>query len=291
MRAGASRLLRGLTSNRHAGRPDRKVRAFAFGPAPVAGAERTGAVALCSAMSVDIDLFIRKLRARHEVSREEESALRSMHWVQRRFERGETMVRAGQQLEHSMLLLSGWAIRSKYAPDGARQIVEINLAGDFIDLHGFILKRLDHEISAASACEIATVPHSELRRILEELPRLARVLWFQTLVDASIHREWMLVLGKKRSRSRLAQFFCEMHARLQIVGRAQGGNFALPLSQQELADITGMTPVHANRSLKELRDAGLVTFRNGRVALHDPAGLARDARFDPDYLHIGPHDF
>src|SRR5690606_15858758 len=115
-----------------------------------------------------------------------------------------------------------WAIRAKYAPDGARQIVEINLAGDFIDLHGFILKRLEHEISAASQCEIATVPHSELRRILEHMPRLARVLWFQTLVDAAIHREWMLVLGKKRSRARIAQFFCEMHSRLKIVGQAGG---------------------------------------------------------------------
>lgn len=241
-------------------------------------------------MTVDIALFIRKLRARHDVSREEEAALCSMRWSLRAYERGETMVRAGQQLEHSMLLLSGWAARSKFAPDGARQIVEINLAGDFIDLHGFILKRLDHEISAASRCEIATVPHSELRRIMDELPRLARVLWFQTLVDAAIHREWMFVLGKKRSRSRLAQFFCEMLARLEIVGRAGGGDFALPFSQQELADITGMTPVHANRSLKELRDAGLVTFRNNRAVVHDPAGLARDARFDPGYLYIRPHE-
>ena len=294
MRAGASRLQRGLTSNRHAGRPDRKsVRAFAFLTFHwcVARAERSSPTALSPAMTVDIDLFIRKLRARHELSRDEESALRSMRWSQRRYERGETMVRAGQQLEHSMLLLGGWAIRCKYAPDGARQIVEINLGGDFIDLHGFILKRLDHEISAASRCEIATVPHSELRRVLEQLPRLARILWFQTLVDAAIHREWMLVLGKKRSRSRIAQFFCEMHARLQIVGQAGDGEFALPFSQQELADITGMTPVHANRSLKELRDAGLVTFRNGRVALHNPAGLASDARFDAGYLHVGPHEF
>lgn len=241
-------------------------------------------------MSANIDLFIRKLRARHELSSDEEDALRGINWAERRFERDQVMVRSGQDLDHSMLLLSGFALRSKFSPDGARQIVETNNAGDFIDLHGFILRRLEHEISAASRCDVALAPHGELRRITDRLPRLTRVLWFQTLVDASIHREWMLVLGKKRSRARVAQFFCEMHARLKMVGLARDSGYTLPYSQLELADITGMTAVHLNRSLKELRDAGLVTYRNGQVELHDLEGLKRAAQFDPAYLHIGRHD-
>lgn len=241
-------------------------------------------------VSVQIDLFIRKLRARHDLSREEESALRGMDWSQRRYERNQVMVRPGEPLSHSMLLLSGLALRCKFAADGARQIVEINLAGDFIDLHGFILKRLEHEISAASRCEIGTVHHSELKRVTEQFPRLTRVLWFQTLVDAAIHREWMLVLGKKRGRARVAQFFCELQQRLKIIRLIGDGHYDLPFNQQELADITGMTPVHLNRCLKELRDAGLVTFRNGKVEIHDLAGLSRDAQFDPAYLHLGSHD-
>jgi CRP-like cAMP-binding protein len=240
-------------------------------------------------MSINIELFIRKLRARHDLSREEESALRKMEWMERRFERNQVMVHSGEELQHSMLLMSGFALRCKFAADGARQIIEINLAGDFIDLHGFILQRLEHEIIAASRCEIATVPHPELKRITEEFPRLTRVLWFQTLVDAAIHREWMLVLGKKRSRSRVAQLFCEMQARMHIVGLPSDEGYSLPFSQQDLADITGMTPVHLNRCLKELRDANLVTYRNGRVDLHDLERLARDAQFDPAYLHLGPH--
>ena len=236
-----------------------------------------------------IDVLIRKLRARHEVSAEEEQALRGMRWSERRFERNQVMVRSGEELDHSMLLLSGFVVRSKLANDGSRQIVETNMAGDFIDLHGFILKRLEHEISAASRCGVAMVPHEELKRITHARPRLTRVLWFQTLVDAAIHREWMLVLGKKRSRARIAQFFCEMHSRLQLVGLANTGGYELPFSQEELADITGMTPVHLNRCLKELRDGGLVTFRNGRVELHNVEGLRRDAQYDPAYLHIGPH--
>jgi CRP-like cAMP-binding protein len=241
-------------------------------------------------MSVNIDLFIRKLRARHHLSREEENALRNMRWDERRFDRHQVIVRPGEELHESMLLTSGFALRCKFATDGARQIIEINIPGDFIDLHGFILQRLDHEITAASRCEIATVPHAELRRVTGEFPRLSRVLWFQTLVDAAIHREWMLVLGKKRSRSRVAQLFCEMQTRLQIVGLPSDKGYSLPFNQQDLADITGMTPVHLNRCLKELRDANLVTYRNGRVELEDLGGLARDAQYMPEYLHLGPHD-
>jgi len=241
-------------------------------------------------VSANIDLLILKLRARHDLSSEEENALRSIRWLERTFERNDVMVRPGEELHHSMLLTSGFVLRSKFASDGVRQIVETNVPGDFVDLHGFILKRLEHEISAASRCNVALAPHDDLRRITERLPRLTRVLWFQTLVDAAIHREWMLVLGKKRSRSRVAQFFCEMQARLAIVGLVDGSGYGLPFSQQELADITGMTPVHLNRSLKELREAGLVTFRNGRVDLHDLPRLARDAQFDPGYLHIGIHE-
>jgi len=272
------------------------VRAFAFSEqanmdcAAVRAQERTGSCALLLPMSANIDLFIRKLRARHHLSREEENALRGMRWGERRFERHQMMVRSGEELSESMLLTSGFALRCKFTPEGTRQIAEINIPGDFIDLHGFILRRLDHEITAASRCEIATVPHSELMRVTEEFTRLNRVLWFQTLIDAAIHREWMLVLGKKRSRSRVAQLFCEMQSRMAVVGLPSDNGYSLPFNQQDLADIAGMTPVHLNRCLKELKDANLVTFRNGRVEFLDVKGLAREAQFVPDYLHLGQHD-
>ena len=241
-------------------------------------------------MTSNLDPLILKLRARHDLSSEEEAVLRGMRFSLRKFERNEVMVRSGQELNSSMLLASGFALRSKIAADGSRQIVETNVTGDFIDLHGFILKRLEHEISAASRAEVMTVPHEELKRVTERFPRLTRALWFQTLVDAAIHREWMLVLGKKRSRSRIAQFFCEMHTRLKIVGLADENGYGLPFNQLELADITGMTPVHLNRCLRELRDSGLVTFRGGQVEIHDLQGLTRDAQFDPNYLHLSRHD-
>ena len=241
-------------------------------------------------MSVSIDLFIRKLRARHDLSRDEEAAVRAMGWELRRYERNQVLVSPGEALDHSMLLLSGFAMRCKFTADGTRQIVETNLAGDFIDLHGFILKRLEHAIIAAGRCHIGTVPHAELKRVTEKFPRLTRVFWFQTLVDAAIHREWMLVLGKKRGRARVAQFFCEMQQRMKIIGLTGDDGYDLPFNQQDLANITGMTPVHLNRCLRELRDAGLVTFRNGKVELHDLAGLAGEAQFDSTYLHLGGHD-
>ena len=241
-------------------------------------------------MTPNVGLLILKLRARHDLSPEEESALRSMRWAERTYERNQVMVRSGDVLDHSILLLRGFVLRSKITKDGARQILETNVAGDFVDLHGFILKRLEHEVSGASRCDVAMVPHDELARVTGCFPRLTRVLWFQTLVDASIHREWMLVLGKKRSRARIAQFFAEMQIRLGLVGLADESGYTLPFSQVELADITGMTPVHLNRCLKELRESGIVTYRNGRVEIHDLARLARDAQFDPSYLYIGLHE-
>lgn len=236
------------------------------------------------------DIFIKKVRARHSLSVAEEVALRGMRQIGRTFQRNEVMVRAGEDLVNSMLLLSGFTFRTKFDADGSRQILEINLTGDFVDLHGFILQRLEHDIFAASRCEIAMVPHSELKPVTEEFPRLARLLWFQTLIDAAIHREWMLVLGKKRGRSRVAHLFCEVHARLELVGMSEDNGYSLPFSQEELADITGMTPVHLNRCLKDLRDARLVTYRNGRVDFHDLPGLIYEAQFDVGYLHPGPHD-
>lgn len=237
-----------------------------------------------------IDVFINKLRVRDDVSDEEADALRRAVARTERFDADRTLVRAGDELHESMLLLDGLICRFKDMRGGARQLLELNVAGDFLDLHAFLLKRLDHGVLTLAPSTVAYFPHDALRRITEEMPHLTRLLWFQTVVDASIHREWVTTLGLRSAVGRLAQLFCEMFERLRIVGLADESGYPLPMTQAEIAELTGMTPVHANRTLKALRDEGLVEMRRGRVELLDLPGLRRVAEFDPTYLSLTKRD-
>ena len=182
------------------------------------------------------------------------------------------------------LLADGFAARTKDLSDGTRQIMEVHVAGDFTDLHGFPLKRLDHDIAALSPATIAWVPHAALRQITEGEPHLTRLLWLSTLLDAAIQRERILSIGRRPALARIAHLFCELRVRLGAVGLADEGGYALSLTQTELADATGLTPVHVNRMLRELRELGCLTFRNGRVTYGDMARLIDLAEYDPAYL-------
>jgi CRP-like cAMP-binding protein len=143
---------------------------------------------------------------------------------------------------------------------------------------------------ALTPCRIATVPHVNLTAITERFPHLTRVYWHTTNVDAAIHREWELSLGRRTARAKLAILFCELYTRLEIVGLAKDLSYALPLTQTDLGDCTGLTNVHVNRTLRELRISELVQFQDGRVTILDWAGLARAGEFDPAYLYLEHRD-
>jgi CRP-like cAMP-binding protein len=189
-------------------------------------------------------------------------------------------------LNHSTLLVSGIACRYKDLADGQRQIMELHVSGDFVDLHGFLLKRIDHNVGAITAVQVALVPHEALHRISVEHPHLSRMLWLSTLLDAAIHREKILSIGRRSAGARIAHMLCELYVRLESVGLAGDNRYALPLTQADLADANGLTSVHVNRMLKRLRDDGILTFRGGEVVIHDMAALRREAEFSPDYLHL-----
>ena len=227
-----------------------------------------------------------KLRARDEVSEREEEVLRRSIAGILEFAPGRQIVRAGATLTFSTLVVEGIVARYKDLSEGQRQIQELHLVGDFTDLHGFLLKRLDHNIGALTRVRIATAPHDALRRITEEEPHLARMLWFSTLLDSAIQREKILSVGRRPALSRVAHLMCELYVRLELVGLASGRSFALPLTQLDLADATGLTSVHVNRMLKQLRDDGLMTFRGGEVAIHEWKRLQQIAEFDPAYLYL-----
>ncbi|HEY6661441.1 MAG TPA: Crp/Fnr family transcriptional regulator, partial [Sphingomicrobium sp.] len=190
------------------------------------------------------------------------------------------------ELSSSMMLLTGWMARYKDLPSGERQVTELHVAGDFTDLHGFTLKCLDHDVMAMSDCTVAVIPYDRLRAVTEQYPRLARIYWFQTNIDAAIHREWALSLGQRSAISRMAHLFCEMYERLDVVGRTDGDGYEFPLTQRELSECLGLTVVHVNRTLQALRRRGLVELENRQLRIHDRRGLEGVAEFDPAYLYL-----
>lgn len=236
-----------------------------------------------------IETLLQKLRARDEVGPEEEAALRGAIGDVREFPADRTVIREGELLENSTLLLEGIMLRYKDLRDGGRQISAVHIAGDFLDLHSFTLKRLDHNILTATPCKVGLAPHLKLREITERFPHLTRLLWFSTNLDAAMHREWELSLGRRSATARAAHLLCELHTRLEVVGLADAEGFALELTQTEFAECVGLTPVHVNRTLRKLREEGLVEFRGGRVTVLDRAKLERVAEFRRDYLYLDPY--
>ncbi len=205
---------------------------------------------------------------------------------ERRVPARQTLVRHGETLDVSMLCLEG--IISRFLDDsgGRRQLLSIHFAGDFVDLHAFPLKSLDHDVGTLTDVRLAIVSHADLEGLQWERPQIMRKLWLATLLDSALHRKWVWRLGRLRAVSRVAHFFCECHARLTGVGLSDGTVFHLGLTQADLADISGLTVVHTNRVLRELRERELATFRDGTVEISDLAGLWKLAQFEPSYLYL-----
>jgi CRP-like cAMP-binding protein len=233
-----------------------------------------------------IDVHLRKLRARDDISAQEEQAIRGLISQVIEIPEDRTFVRHGEELHQSTLLLDGWLARAKDLPSGQRQIAELHVAGDFADLHGFTLKHLDHDLISMSPCRLALVPHDRLVELTERFPHLTRVYWFSTNLDAAIHREWTLSLGRRSALGRMAHLFCELNLRLGITDRAQNDSYEFPLTQVELGECLGLTAVHVNRTLQELRRMGLLELQNRRVSILDLNGLKGVAEFDPAYLYL-----
>lgn len=236
-----------------------------------------------------ITVHLRKLRRRIEISSEEERAIRGLVSETRRHRPDELVVRAGEELNVSLMLLDGWLARCKDLPGGERQVTELHVAGDFADLHGFTLKRLDHDVVTMSECNIAIVPHERIQELTVKHPRLGRAYWFATNIDAAIHREWALSLGQRSALSRMAHLFCELYVRLDIVGQASRGSYEFPLTQRELSECLGLTVVHANRTIQELRRRNLIELENRQLTILDRRGLEGVAQFDPTYLYLDKH--
>jgi CRP-like cAMP-binding protein len=232
------------------------------------------------------EFLIRKLEERDVLSAEEKEVLASALSRPRSVKADEDMVREGDRPSESILIVEGFASRYKVLQSGRRQITAIHVPGDFVDLHGFLLKKMDHAVGTLTPCTIATIPHDKLRDITERYPHLARLLWLSTLVDSSIHREWLVAMGRRSAREHMAHIVCELFVRLELVGLTQGDTFQMPVTQAELGDTLGISTVHVNRVLQELRGEGLITWRGEKLTIHDFERLKEVAEFDPTYLSL-----
>ena len=181
--------------------------------------------------------------------------------------------------------MEGLVCRHVDGRNGTRQLVAIQIPGDFVDLHGYPLKSLDHDVGTLTPVRMAIIPHAALDGILQRYPALTRKLWFATLVDAAMHRQWMFRLGRMRAVQRVAHFLSEMSLRLLAIDAFDGVRFRLPLTQSDIAEVCGLTNVHVNRVMRELRELKLCTFRNGLAEIHDLAAFIELGEFDPGYLY------
>jgi CRP-like cAMP-binding protein len=203
----------------------------------------------------------------------------------RMIEARQDIISDGDRPDHVHLVLDGWAARYKVLPNGARQFTAYLIPGDFCDLHITILKEMDHGILALSTATVAYIPRDQMRAIIDDRPDLTRALWWATLVDEGVLRAWIVNMGRRNARERIAHLMCEMHVRMNNIGLVTDDEFDFPLTQDELADTLGLTPVHVNRMLQSLRRKGLIEFGGKRLRLPDVAAIRHLAGFDPNYLH------
>lgn len=233
-----------------------------------------------------IRTLVDKLALRDRLAPEEAAALEKALGPPREVRSGADFVQRHSHPTHSTLLISGLACRYVTLADGGRQITQINVAGDFVDLHSLLMKQMDHGVQALTDCVIAQAPHAELIAVTENHPHLARLLWLDTLIDAAIHRQWLAVIGRRSGLGGLAHLVCELYLRLETVGQAKDLRFSLPLTQSVLGDMLGLSTVHINRLVAELRSRGLVSWTGGQVEILDWARLVEIAEFDPAYLRL-----
>lgn len=234
-----------------------------------------------------VNPLIRKLERFTHLSADERDLLETIarRRVHRKLQR-EDIIREGDRPEHVNLVLSGWACRYKMLEDGRRQILAFFLPGDLCDLHVYILREMDHSIAALTPTTFAQITREDFESATNDHPRVLQALWWDTLVMSAIQREWTTSIGQRSAIERVAHLLLELFHRLEAVSETDGNACDLPLTQAEIADALGMTPVHANRVLQELRGGKLIELSGKRLELLDREALGRVAMFNPNYLHL-----
>jgi CRP-like cAMP-binding protein len=226
-----------------------------------------------------------KLETVVNLPREDRAALAAIFGDARSLGARRHVIREGDKPEYVHLVVEGWAARYKLLPDGARQITAFLIPGDFCDLHVTILGEMDHSILTVTPARIAFIPRAKMEALIER-PNITRAFWWSTLVDEAVLRAWIVNVGRRDAQQAIGHLICELYVRMRNVGLADDNSFELPLTQEEMGDALGLTPVHVNRVLQRMRTEGLISFKHGSVTIHDYKALEKASGFNANYLHL-----
>jgi CRP-like cAMP-binding protein len=222
-----------------------------------------------------------------EFNADDEQALLNLPHRVKKIERHGYVVREREKTTHSCVMLSGFAIRHKIVGGGLRQIVAVHMKGDIVDLQNSLLGVADHSVQVLTDAEVAFIPREDIKELAFKRPNVGMAMWHDTLVDGSVFREWIANLGRRDALARMAHLLCELSLRLKVAGLGEATDYDLPMTQEQLADCTGLTPVHVNRTLKALEAENLISRRSSRsITIGDWKKLADAGDFDSMYLHL-----
>jgi CRP-like cAMP-binding protein len=238
-----------------------------------------------------LEPLVKKLAYRSDLDAGDRAAIMALPFTIKTMERSEFIVRERELATQSCVMLSGYSIRSKLTATGHRQIVAIHMKGECVDLQNSLLKVADHSVQMLTPGKVAMIPRGEVIRLTLERPKIAQAMWIDTLVDGSIFREWIANVGRRDARTRVAHLLCEFSIRLKSAGLGDDSGYELPMTQEQLADATGLTAVHINRTMKALEREGLIERASARsIHIAHWRKLAEAGDFDSNYLHMRDDD-
>ena len=238
--------------------------------------------------ALPLDVMIRRLARRFDLSAEAIDALLDLPFALKQFAPGQYILREGDAVRQSSFVAKGFVYRHKVVGGGGRQIVAIHLTGDFVDLQHIMLDRADHNIQALTPATLVQFPADALLALAYRFPELGKALWLESLIEAATFREWVVNIGRRDARARTAHLLCELATRREAAGLGARSSYELPMSQEQIGDALGLTSVHVNRTLKALEAEGVIARSKRAVTVADWEGLRRAGDFTAHYLHL--HD-
>ena len=230
--------------------------------------------------------LIRKLETTTVLSEDDRAAILALPATIKNFAADKTSSGRGHDPPNAVCFVEGFLCPYKMTPDGKRQIISFHVPGDIPDLQSLHIDVMDHNLATIVASKVALIPHEAVRKLTHGQPRIADAFWRDTLIDASTFREWIVTVGSREAYTRIAHLLCEIFMKLRAVGIVSGNSFTLLLTQAEIGDATGLSTVHVNRSLMQLRGDGLITLQRNLCTIPDLGRLQEAAMFDPTYLHL-----
>jgi len=232
--------------------------------------------------------LLRRLRVSSGISDDDVREILALPIAVKQYPAERPVVSDGQRATDCCLVADGFCVRSKTIADGKRQILSIHIPGEIPDLMSLFLHVMDHDLSTLTPCRLGLINHEALRQLHRRKPNVAEMFWRDTLIDAAMFREWIVNVGQRPAPARLAHVMMELRERLRLIGRVDGNSFEMPMTQEEIGEALGITGVHANRVIRQLREEGIVDLHRGRATVLNEVRFLELSDFDDRYLHLSP---